>query len=175
MQRIDALELAFCLRVSRAMARAYPARRFFSLISRLGDGCFWYVYLALLPVLFGRDGTMAALHMSLVALLGIVVYKALKVRLVRDRPYFVHADIDCSAMPLDRYSFPSGHTLHAMSFTVLTLHYFPQLAWAIVPFAVLVALSRVITGLHYPSDVLAGGLIGYALAEGSLYLYPLAI
>ncbi len=170
MQRIDALELAFCLRVSRAMARMYPVRRFFAGISRLGDGVFWYGLLALLPVLFGREGLYAAVHMGATALVGIAVYTVLKSRLNRDRPYFVHADIDCTAMPLDRYSFPSGHTLHAVSFSVLTLHYFPVLDWLVLPFAVLVAMSRVITGLHYPSDVLAGGAIGFALAQLSLYL-----
>ena len=66
--------------------------------------------------------------------------------------------------PLDEYSFPSGHTLHAVSFTLIAVHYYPKLAWLLLPFAVLVALSRVVLGLHYPSDVLAGALLGAGLA-----------
>ena len=74
------------------------------------------------------------------------------------------------AAPLDRYSFPSGHTLHAVSFTVLATAYFPALGWVLVPFASLVAASRVVLGLHYPTDVLAGALLGTMLAGGALAL-----
>jgi undecaprenyl-diphosphatase len=69
---------------------------------------------------------------------------------------------------LDLYSFPSGHTLHAVSFTILAVASFPGLAWLCVPFATLVAMSRVVLGLHYPSDVAAGALLGAALAALSM-------
>lgn len=72
--------------------------------------------------------------------------------------------------PLDRYSFPSGHTLHAVCFTGIACAYQPLFAWVLVPFALLVALSRLVLGLHYPSDVLAGALIGGGLALSSLAL-----
>jgi undecaprenyl-diphosphatase len=66
--------------------------------------------------------------------------------------------------PLDKFSFPSGHTLHAVVFGVVALNYYPQLAFIILPFTTLVGLSRVVLGLHYPSDVLAGALIGSLIA-----------
>ena len=68
------------------------------------------------------------------------------------------------AAALDRYSFPSGHTLHAVCFTTLVVGEFPD-PWALllIPFSLLVAISRVTLGLHYPSDVLAGGALGFAL------------
>jgi undecaprenyl-diphosphatase len=71
---------------------------------------------------------------------------------------------------LDQFSFPSGHTMHAVSFSIVALAYFPALFWLVVPFATLVALSRPILGLHYPSDVIAGAALGAALAFGSLAL-----
>jgi undecaprenyl-diphosphatase len=74
--------------------------------------------------------------------------------------------------PLDHYSFPSGHTLHAVSFTVVALNYYPRLALLLVPFTLLVASSRVALGLHYPSDVLAAAGMGLALAYAGILLVP---
>jgi undecaprenyl-diphosphatase len=59
-----------------------------------------------------------------------------------------------------------------VSFTVMLAHYYPQLMWLVLPFAVSVAVSRVVLGLHYPTDVLAGGLLGWVLAAASLELVP---
>ena len=59
-----------------------------------------------------------------------------------------------------------------MSFTLVALAYEPLLAWLLLPFTVLVGASRVVLGLHYPSDVLAAGVIGTALASLSLRLVP---
>jgi undecaprenyl-diphosphatase len=84
---------------------------------------------------------------------------------VRERPFITHASIDPAAAPLDRYSFPSGHTLHAVSFAWQASAHFPELAWVLLPLAGLIAGSRVVLGLHYPSDVLAGAAIGGALAQ----------
>ena len=94
----------------------------------------------------------------------------MKNRLVRERPYITHGEIVCGTAPLDRYSFPSGHTLHAASFTILYGSYEPTLLVVLLPFAVLIAASRIILGLHYPSDVLVGGAIGAAIATASISL-----
>ena len=72
--------------------------------------------------------------------------------------------------PLDRYSFPSGHTLHAVCFTWQAVAHFPALAWVLVPMAALIAASRVVLGLHYPSDVIAGAGVGAALACAGMAL-----
>jgi undecaprenyl-diphosphatase len=87
---------------------------------------------------------------------------------VRERPFIRFGEIRCTTAPLDRYSFPSGHTLHAVSFAILYGSFVPQLLWILVPFALLIGLSRVVLGLHYPSDVLAGAALGALLAIASL-------
>ncbi|MFP4207426.1 MAG: phosphatase PAP2 family protein [Wenzhouxiangella sp.] len=110
--------------------------------------------------------------MALGALSGLAIYKALKAVLVRERPYISHADITCLTAPLDRYSFPSGHTLHAVFFAVMASAWFPILAPVLFLFAGLVALSRPLLGLHYPTDVLVGALIGWSLAEVMLAMFP---
>lgn len=72
--------------------------------------------------------------------------------------------------PLDEFSFPSGHTLHAVAFTAVACAWYTPLALLLVPYALLVAASRVVLGLHYPSDVLAAIAIGGVLATGTTLL-----
>jgi undecaprenyl-diphosphatase len=102
--------------------------------------------------------------MAVTGLTGILIYKWLKSRLLRERPFIRHPGITLAMPPLDRYSFPSGHTLHAVSFTWLAVERFPELAWILIPLTAMIAASRLVLGLHYPSDVLAGGAIGATLA-----------
>lgn len=162
-RRMDELELAVCLLLNRASEAGHICR-FFALISRLGNGVFWYSLIILLPFIFGLQGLHAAIHMTIVGLIGTALYKFLKKRMIRHRPCVQHKDIRLGTAPLDHYSFPSGHTLHAVIFSTIAISYFPVLAWLLVPFASLIALSRIILGLHYPSDVAAGAVIGAVLA-----------
>lgn len=173
MARLDNLEVRLC-RPANATARQHrPVRRFFALVSRLGDGIAWYATLALLPLFYGFPALAASLQMALTGALGVLLYKALKQRLVRERPFHAQPGVRAIIPPLDRYSFPSGHTLHAVCFTTLLGHLDPALLWLAVPFAASVAASRVVLGLHYPSDVLAGGILGWSLASLSVALLPL--
>ena len=81
------------------------------------------------------------------------------------------ADLAVGAAPLDRYSFPSGHTLHAVAFSTVVLATYGILAWLLVPFTLAVATSRVVLGLHYPTDVAAGAAVGALLAVSTLALF----
>ena len=67
-------------------------------------------------------------------------------------------------MPLSR-SFPSGHSAGAFAFATGVGHLLPAAAVPLHALAALIAYSRVHTGVHYPADVLAGALIGTALAQ----------
>ena len=164
MARVDAAEYGICRRLNRGASFAFP-RRLFRIASRLGDGVIWYVLLALLPLLYGAPAVKPVIIMALTGVLGVVLYKFLKRVFVRERPFITHSTIDLAMAPLDRYSFPSGHTLHAVSFAWQATAHFPELGWVLVPLAALIASSRVVLGLHYPTDVLAGAAIGASLAE----------
>jgi undecaprenyl-diphosphatase len=108
--------------------------------------------------------------MALTGILGVVLYKLLKRVFVRERPFITHSSIAVAGAPLDRYSFPSGHTLHAVSFAWQVSAHFPELSWVVVPLACLIAGSRVVLGLHYPTDVIAGAAVGALLAALGLSL-----
>jgi undecaprenyl-diphosphatase len=156
-----------CLRLNRA-GRIDWIRKLFRAVSRLGDGVFWYGLMVWLMLGHGVAAVAAVAHMLGAGVVCTVLYKWLKAKTSRPRPYQVNHAIACNAAPLDQFSFPSGHTLHAVAFSVVLLAYFPGFAWLVLSFTALVGLSRMVLGLHYPSDVLAGAALGGAVAGLSL-------
>ena len=150
-----------------------PWRGYFAAVSRLGDGLFWYGLMGAMVWLDGTQGLRASAHLAAVGAVSLLLYKGLKRWTRRPRPYAADRHIRAWVAPLDEFSFPSGHTLHAVAFTIVALAYYPMLAWLLVPFTASVAASRVVLGLHYPSDVLAATGIGSVLALSSLWLAPI--
>ena len=169
-ERIDAAEHVLCRRLNAAAAHA-PVRCVVQAASRLGDGIAWYVLIIALPILYGRSAIRPAVVMAMSGIAGLLIYAWLKRTCVRERPLVTHrASIAFPGVPLDRYSFPSGHTLHAVSFTWQAAAHYGDLCWILIPFACLVAVSRVVLGLHYLTDVLAGALLGALLAAAGIAL-----
>jgi undecaprenyl-diphosphatase len=158
-----------CVRLNRAL-RYRALFYLFRAVSRLGDGLFWGALMLALLVCDGMAAAFPVLHMVAVAGAATLVYRALKQGTRRLRPFEAHAHIAAGIAPLDRCSFPSGHTLHAVAFTTIALSYYPALAPLLLPFAFLVAASRIVLGMHYPTDVAAGALLGAALALASFAL-----
>lgn len=156
----DAELCAFCNRRSRN----FTVRNLFRIASRLGDGMFWYGLMVLLLLEDGAEALPAVIHMIVVGLAGTALYKLIKGKTLRPRPFNVYPAIKCVGKTLDQFSFPSGHTMHAVAFSIVAVSYYPDLLWLVAPFAVLIALSRPILGLHYPSDVLAGAALGALIA-----------
>ncbi len=167
LQRINEYDVALCAFCNR-QSRHFTVRSFFRLVSRLGDGVFWYALMGVLVLQYRSEAIHAVLHMTVVGLLGTLTYKFIKGKTLRPRPFNVYPAIKCVGETLDQFSFPSGHTMHATAFSIIASFFFPGLAWLVIPFAALVALSRPILGLHYPSDVLAGAALGAVIAAVSL-------
>lgn len=163
-QRISAADSNLCLLVNR-ISRRHAMAALFRFISRIGDGLFWYSLMLVLPLLYGWEGVTATGTMAIVGLLNLWIYRKCKGSITRERPFVTLAPINLAGVPLDRFSFPSGHTQHAVGFSVTAVAFFPQLAPVLYPVAFLVALSRPLLGLHYPSDVLIGGLLGYTMSQ----------
>ncbi len=172
MDRIAQVEYQLCLRVNRLSQRTL-IRHGFRFVSRLGNGLFWYALMLLLPLTHGMPGVGVSALMLITGICGLLLYRYLKSRLVRERPFIAwSADIQCGIPPLDEFSFPSGHTLHAVAFTTILLVCVPVVGLLVLPFAVLVALSRVVLGLHYPTDVFVGAVIGMGVATLVMYALP---
>ena len=157
--RFDHAEYRLCRRLNRGVNHTW-VRVSFMTASRLGDGVIWYALMLVLPLVYGAAGLNVALIMLTTGAVNLAAYKFLKRTFVRERPFIRHAGISLAAAPLDRYSFPSGHTLHAVAFTWQICAAFPELGFALVPLALAIAGSRVVLGLHYPTDVLVGALLG---------------
>ncbi len=99
-------------------------RQIFRIVSRLGNGVFWYALMGALLAVHGVVAVRVVLHMVAVGLMCTLPYKCLKAKMSRPRPYQVNQAITCSARPLDPFSFPSGHTLHAVAFTAIASAYY---------------------------------------------------
>ncbi|HXT51376.1 MAG TPA: phosphatase PAP2 family protein [Thermoanaerobaculia bacterium] len=164
MDRLVALDLAACRALQHRTGEWMQAA--FALVSRLGDGWLWGTVAVALLLAGGSDAVPTILGMLVAAVAGLPLYVLLKRWMARPRPCATAGSGLRPLVPaLDRFSFPSGHTLHAVAFTVVVLGRYPGLAWLLVPFTALVALSRVVLGLHYPSDVMAGAAIGSLLGS----------
>lgn len=172
LHRLNRREIPICLFFNKINQKKLTSL-FFSTISRLGDGIFWYAIMLSLPLIYGESGIYSAAHMSIVGLIALFIYKWMKTSTQRVRPYHFNKNICQNVAALDQFSFPSGHTMHAVSFSIILLSYYPEWAVLVLPFTLLVALSRLVLGLHYPSDVLIGIAIGATLSIGSLFIMTL--
>ena len=176
MTTLPAVEMPLCRALNRWGARSVVLGLFMG-VSRLGNGVFWYALMLALPLADGWQGAAVSAQLAGTGLVSLAIYRLLKRWTRRPRPYASHRGIIARIPPLDQFSFPSGHTLHAVAFTAIACASYPPLAWILVPFSILIALSRIVLGLHYPSDVAAAIVIGALLAAGSMAVagYPGAI
>jgi len=125
--------------------------------TRLGD---WPLSTLVALLLIAQRGAGPALAFLAATAAGLVGQKALKRRWGRVRPCQRPGGPPQRAPIPDSGSFPSGHTLHATLCAVTAALFLPLLAPAFALVAVLVGGSRVILGVHYPSDVAAGAALG---------------
>lgn len=152
----------------------YPRiRTVFSGFSRLGDGLLWYALLTILPFLYGLKGLWVSLITLGSCYLCMNFYSFIKSMFVRERPFVTHKTITPYSFPLDRYSLPSGHCMSAAHCAIIISYLLPS--WGLFLGAVFIgiALSRMILGLHYPSDVVLGTLLGTLTAFITLFVVSL--
>lgn len=115
-------------------------------------------------------GYALSIGLILCMLLGNLTLKPL---IGRSRPYDVYNNFDLIINKLHDFSFPSGHTYSAFCGATILLHVNKKIGYAALILAVLTAFSRLYLFVHYPTDVLAGAVMGISLALLSIYLVKL--
>ena len=130
-------------------------------------GSFGIVWLMLALAISGFSWSRPWLwtRVGAVILIAESVSGALKAQVERDRPPVVDPDPEPLMRVPDTHSFPSGHATVAFACATVLALAVPRLAVPLYVLAAVVAFSRVYVGVHYPFDVLAGALLGYALAR----------
>lgn len=135
-------------------------------ITFLGESGWFWILVAVLLFCQKRTrkiGLAVALSLAVGLLLGNIILKPL---IARQRPCWLDGSIPLLiASPRD-FSFPSGHTLASFEGAVSIFLYRRDWGLWALALAVLIAFSRLYLFVHFPTDVLAGAVLGTAIAQG---------
>jgi undecaprenyl-diphosphatase len=170
-----AIDLAIFYFINHGLSAPF-LDKFFSTITNVNN---WYIaYVILLLICFvrgGKRGKIAALLVIvLIAVTDQLGHKVIKELVQRIRPCNVLTDAITPLGCQGTFSFPSNHAVNNFAAAVFFYILYPKLKWALFITAFLVAVSRVYLGLHYPSDIAGGAVIGsafgYVFAQGALWI-----
>ena len=137
--------------------------------TRLGDGWIWYgLGNHAVCSMAARSVSRPLAPRGRQRYLGIFVFKALKRLSQRPRPCQIEPHCWSKVLPPDKFSFPSGHTMTAFSVALVVSYFYPSLEGMLFFLALSIAVSRIVLGMHFLSDVLAGVVLGVALGCASI-------
>src|ERR1700687_4730675 len=136
--------------------------------TRIGDGWLWYSLGIILLIAGGPNRYAAGCAAGSAAIAGVLVFKALKKISHRQRPCHLEPHCWSRVLPPDRFSFPSGHTITAFSIALVISYFYRGVELPVYFFACSIAISRIVLGMHFLSDVLAGAVLGIGFGCGAL-------
>ena len=137
-------------------------------ISRLGDG-YCYLILALLLITFNVAHSHELFYTALAAFaVELPLYLLFKNTIRRNRPTDVITGFNAFLVPADKFSFPSGHTAAAFLMATLIASFYPEFTLLGYSVAAIIGSSRVLLGVHFPTDIIAGIVLGVGSASMAL-------
>jgi len=137
--------------------------------TRGGDGWFWGFCGVAVLASHDRDKCAAFLAAAIAAATGILLFTILKKSVGRSRPCALEPHCWATLLPADQFSFPSGHSITAFAVAIPLSIFYPVAAPVLLALAASIALSRIILGMHFLSDVIAGSMLGSLLGSVAFY------
>jgi len=163
----DLVAFQWCLSRKHARQLARVSRW----VSHSGDGIY-YVIIGIIVALFEPVFGLPFFLTGLLAFgIELPLYLVLKNSIKRRRPDDVLTEFVAFLIPSDKFSFPSGHTAAAFVMATLISFYFPEFAPLAYSVASAIGFSRVLLGVHFPSDILAGALLGSLSTFLAIFIY----
>jgi undecaprenyl-diphosphatase len=139
--------------------------------TRGGDGWLWYAVGFIVLLLGGPERVKAVASAVVAVAAGIAVFLNMKRAFGRKRPCALEPHCWAQLLPPDQFSFPSGHTITAFAVAVALGTFYPALRPGLFFCATSIAASRIVLGMHFLSDVLAGAALGALLGGVSAGLF----
>lgn len=159
----DLYTFDWCLRRKHLTALTAASR----CCSKTADG---HLYLIAALILIMCEQPRMASVLILALCVERLIYFILKKNFKRNRPPQAIPGFKSVVEPGDQFSFPSGHTSAAFLFATLVSHWSPEFGGLLYLWAGLVGVSRVLLGVHFPTDTLAGAALGHSIAAFALTL-----
>ncbi len=166
--RLDSKEIGAVRRSVQMMERK-PLRTTALVVNHLANGTLYPIIAVIVLAAFGWAMLPAVLIATATTILAHIIYPPIKVRCARARPFDTAPDMASLLKPLDRHSFPSGHTMTATAALVPLSVSAPMLTPIAVTIVAVIAWSRMAAGHHYPSDIVAGIVLGGAITLPGLF------
>ncbi|MGH9627281.1 MAG: phosphatase PAP2 family protein, partial [Bryobacteraceae bacterium] len=139
--------------------------------TRGGDGWLWFAMCLSILLFGGKDRFVAVGAASIASALGTILFFWLKRQTGRKRPCHIAPHCWSKLLPPDQFSFPSGHSINAFSFAICLGLFYPSLMIGLLFCAVSIAMSRVVLGMHFLSDVAIGSVMGALLGYTVFAIY----
>jgi len=171
-ERVVAADMAF-FRMLAALKLPKAVTLPLVLLVRIGDGYIWaFIALYLWWAIPFQELETAVLQCCFAILISLCIYAPVKVLTKRRRPYDLGLEVTPLVPPLDKYSFPSGHTMNNLAVSLTLALNIPSLIVPAIALPVSFGILRVFFGVHFLSDIVAGIGLGFMAFLLAAMAYP---